>query len=150
MAADPADDLLILLVDVARHFRTYGDQVAQSLGVTRAQLSILARLDGNPDLTQKELAAIAEVSPMTIGRLIDCLERHGLVERCSDASDRRIWRLRLTPKAAPLLREIKRIRTKLHSVTTKGIEPTVLDAMTLGLRQMKDNVVSRRLTEASS
>jgi DNA-binding MarR family transcriptional regulator len=117
--------------------------------VTRAQLSILARLDRNPDLTQKELAAIAEVSPMTIGRLIDCLERDGLVERCSDAADRRIWRLRLTPKAAPLLREIKRIRAKLHSVTTKGIEPAVLEAMTLGLQQMKKNVVSRRLTEAS-
>jgi|SRR5580704_4770054 MarR family transcriptional regulator for hemolysin len=149
MAADLADDLLILLVDVSRHFRTYGDRVAQSLGVTRAQLSILARLDRNPDLTQKELAAIAEVSPMTIGRLIDCLERDGLVERCSDAADRRIWRLRLTPKAAPLLREIKRIRAKLRSITTKGIEPAVLEAMTLGLQQMKKNVVSRRLTEAS-
>lgn len=149
MAADLADDLLILLVDVSRHFRTYGDRIAQSLGVTRAQLSILARLDRNPDLTQKELAAIAEVSPMTIGRLIDCLERDGLVERCSDAADRRIWRLRLTPKAAPLLREIKRIRAKLRSITTKGIEPAVLEAMTLGLQQMKKNVVSRRLTEAS-
>src|SRR5258708_31315816 len=110
------NDLLVLLSDVARHMRTYADAEAQRFGITRAQLIILVRLDDKPDISQNELAAIAEVSPMTIARLIDRLEESGLVKRCPDPEDRRIWRLRLTPAAAPLLREIKHLRTRLHRI----------------------------------
>ena len=138
------DDLLTLLNDVARHMRTYADAEAQSLGVTRAQLIILARLERQPDLCQSELAAIAEVTPMTIARLIDRLEELGLVERRMDAQDRRLWRLRLTPAAAPILRQIKRLRAKIYGALTEGIDRSVLEAMALGLRQMKRNVDSCR------
>ena len=149
MPADLDNDLLILLHDVARQMRTYADQLAQEHGLTRAQMIILARLERQPDISQNELAAVAEVTPMTIARLVDRLEELGLVKRCIDPQDRRIWRLRLTPAASPLLRDIKRFRAKLHSVMTKGIDPSVLDAMTIGLRQIKQNVSSRRLAEAS-
>jgi len=148
MPVDLENDLLILLSDVARHMRTYGDQLAQAHGMTRAQLIILARLELQPDLSQNELAALAEVAPMTIARLIDRLEARGLVKRCPDPQDRRIWRLRLTPAAATLLGEINRFRAKLHSALTREIDPAVLEAMTRGLRRMKQNV--RRLTESNS
>jgi MarR family transcriptional regulator for hemolysin len=148
MSAEFEDDLPILLSDVARHMRTYADQLAQAHGMTRAQLIILARLELQPDLSQNELAAFAEVAPMTIARLIDRLEEMGLVKRCSDPQDRRIWRLRLTPAATPLTRDIKQFRTKLRNVLTKGIEPAVLKAIMLGLRRMKENVSAQRLIEA--
>jgi MarR family transcriptional regulator, transcriptional regulator for hemolysin len=150
MPSDLENDLLILLSDVARQMRTYADQVAQAHGMTRAQMIILARLERQPDVSQNELAAVAEVAPMTIARLIDRLEELGLVKRCADPEDRRIWRLRPTPAAAPLLREIKRFRAKLHRVMTKGIDPAVLDGMKIGLRQIKENVSSQRLADASS
>ena len=143
-------DVLVLLYDVARHIRTYADQMARAHGMTRAQWVILARLERQPDLSQNELAAVAEVTPMTIARLIDRLEALGLVKRCVDPKDRRIWRLRLTPAAAPLLDEIKEMRAKLHAVVTKGIDPAVLDNMALGLRQMKENVSSQRVAEAAA
>jgi MarR family transcriptional regulator, transcriptional regulator for hemolysin len=140
MSAKLNDDFLILLCDVARHFNTYGDRLAQTHGVTHTQLLLLARLEMEPDLSQCELADICEVSAMTIARVVDRLEALGLVERRTDPKDRRIWRLRLTRKAEPLLGDIRQIRAKLRSVTTKGIEPAVLKAMTQGLRQMKENV----------
>lgn len=143
-------DVLVLLYDVARHIRTYADQMARAHGMTRAQWVILGRLERQPDLSQNELAALAEVTPMTIARLIDRLEALGLVKRCVDPKDRRIWRLRLTPQAAPLLAEIKQMRAKLHAVVTKGVDPAVLDTMALGLRQMKENVSSQRLAEAAA
>jgi MarR family transcriptional regulator for hemolysin len=150
MPIDLENDLLILLSDAARQMRVYGDQMARAHGLTRAQLIILARLQVQPNLSQNELAAIAEVSSMTIARLIDRLEELGLVKRYADPEDRRIWRLRLTPSAAPLLREITHLRTKLYSVMTSGIDPAVLDAMAKGLRQMKENVSARRLAKASA
>ena len=144
-------EMPILLHDVAHQMRTYADQLAREHGTTRAQWAILGRLERQPDLSQNELAALAEVAPITVARLIDRLEEQGLVERRADPDDRRIWRLRLTPAAAPVLRQVKRYRAKLHDVMAKDIDPAVLDAIMIGLRQMKSNLsASRRLAEASA
>src|SRR6266404_3689749 len=45
MLFDLEDNLLILLSCVARHIRAYGDELALSLGITRSQLIVLARLE---------------------------------------------------------------------------------------------------------
>jgi MarR family transcriptional regulator, transcriptional regulator for hemolysin len=147
MPADIENDLLVLLYDAARQMRGYADQMAQAHGLTRALLIVLARLERRPGVCQNELAAIAEVAPITIARFVDRLEELGFVKRCPDPKDRRIWRLRLTPAAGPNLRELERLRVKLHSVMTKGLHPAALDVMTAGLRQMKENVSNQRLAK---
>jgi MarR family transcriptional regulator, transcriptional regulator for hemolysin len=136
--------LPILLQDVARQMRIYADAEAQTLGMTLAQLRILARLERQGDVSQSELAAVAEVTPMTIARLVDRLEELGLLERYADAKDRRIWRLRLTPAAARILCKFKRLRSKLDSATTHGIDSAVLEGMAVVLRRMKENISARR------
>src|SRR5690242_16397893 len=95
--------------------RTRFDQKARGQGMTRAQWIILARLDRQPGLSQNEMAAILEVEPISVGRLIDRLEARGLVERRADPMDRRIWRLHLLPAAKPILIEIARHREALAS-----------------------------------
>ena len=70
---------------------------------------ILVRLERQPGMSQNELAALVEVEPITVGRLIDRLEARGFVERRHDASDRRIWRLHLTPAARPKLSQLRRL-----------------------------------------
>ena len=142
MHPDLESDFLVLLYDVARQMRTRADQMARAHGMTRAQWVILARLERQPGLSQNELAALAEVAPIAIARLVDRLEEMGLVERCPDPADRRIWRLRLTAKAAPHLRDIKRYRAELRALMTKDLEPEVLETVALGLRKMKDNLHS--------
>jgi MarR family transcriptional regulator for hemolysin len=146
---DFEDDLLILLSDVARHMRTYGNQLAQQHGMTFAQLTILARLEGESELSQNELAAITELAPMTVARLVDRLEELGLVERCADPKDRRMWRLRLTPVASSLVRDTKALQAKLFLVATKGINSSVLGTMARCLRQMNENVSSQLLAECA-
>ena len=142
-------DLLIVLNDVARHMRTYSDQVARKHGMTRAQWIILSRLERQPNLSQSELSALAEVSPITTARLIDRLEAQGLVERCSDPDDRRIWRLRVTPAAATMLAEIKQFRVKLYRMMTEGVDAAEIDALASGLLRMKENVSRQRRTAAA-
>jgi MarR family transcriptional regulator for hemolysin len=143
---DPGADVLPLLYDVARHMRTRADQMARAHGTTRAQWLILLRVEQQPDLSQNELACIAEVAPITVARLVDRLEAAGLVKRCIDPEDRRIWRLRLTPAAAPILCEIKRCRSKLHETMTKDIDPATLQVMQAGLCKMKSNLSLERQT----
>jgi MarR family len=132
------NELLVLLSDVARHMRAYGNQLARQHGVTLAQVTILGRLEREPDISQNELAAITELSPMTVEHVVDRLQELGLVNRCADPKDRHMWRLRLTPAAAPPF-----------LVGTKGIDASVLGTMARSLQQMKENVSNERLISAS-
>jgi len=146
----PDSDLLLVLYDVARHMRTYSDQVARKRGMTRAQWVILSRLERQPNLSQSELSALTEASPITVARLVDRLEAQGLVERCTDPDDRRIWRLRPTPAAAPVLQEIKEFRACVFALMTDGLDPAALDAMADGLQRMKQNVSRQRRSAAAA
>src|ERR1700687_6010802 len=100
-------DLLIILHDVARTLRTRFDQKARAThAMTRAQWVILSRLDRQPGMSQNEMAAICEVEPITVARLIDRLEARVLVKRRPDPADRRVRRLHLLPAAEPILETI--------------------------------------------
>src|SRR5437667_5684131 len=133
-------ELLVLLFDVARQMRTRSDQRARTRGMTRAQWVILAHLERQPRLSQNELAAIVEVEPITIGRLVDRLEARGLVERRADPNDRRVWRLALTPAAAPVLREINKYRAEINDLVTTGMSEAMRRTLKDGLLQMKANL----------
>ena len=135
-------DLLFLLHDVARHLRLDADRRAAAHGLTRAQWVILIWLDRQPGLSQKELAELIEVEPITVGRLIDRLESRGFVERRADPLDRRIWRLHLRAAAPPVLRELQAERADMLAVLGKGIEPAILASLKTGLARMKANVVA--------
>jgi MarR family transcriptional regulator for hemolysin len=135
-------EFLLLLYDVARQMRTRADQRARARGMTRAQWVILVHLERQPGLSQNELAAIVEVEPISIGRLVDRLEARGLVERRSDPRDRRVWRLQLTPAATPILREIRKYRAELHELMTAGLDPATLKVMADGLLRMKANLAA--------
>jgi MarR family transcriptional regulator, transcriptional regulator for hemolysin len=135
-------DLLMLLHDLARHVRLDADRRASAYGLTRAQWFILSRLERRPGLSQKELAEIIEVEPITVGRLIDRLEASGMVERRADPDDRRIWRLHLLPAALPVLRELHAEREDMLEMVGAGLDAATLDIVKNGLARMKANVVA--------
>ena len=60
----------------------------------------------------------------------------------ADPRDRRVWRLHLTPAAAPVLREIGKYRAELHDLITAGMTPSLQKALTDGLLQMKVNLAA--------
>jgi MarR family transcriptional regulator, transcriptional regulator for hemolysin len=91
-------EVLFQLSDVARTMRTYIDQRAREHGMTRAQWSVLARLERQEGMTQAEMAEALEIQPISLVRLIDRLCLHGLVERRPHPTDRRANRLYLTEK----------------------------------------------------
>ena len=135
-------DLLLLLHDVARLIRTRFDQRARAKGMTRAQWVILARVSANPGLSQNELAAILEVEPISVGRLVDRLEVRALVERRADPADRRIWRLHLLPAAEPILEEISRARDVLGEQLLDGVDANSRTQMVDALLVMKNNLTA--------
>jgi MarR family transcriptional regulator for hemolysin len=139
-------DLLILIHDVGRTLRTRFDQAARaSTAMTRAQWIILSRLARQPGMSQNELAAICEVEPITVARLVDRLEARGLVERRSDPNDRRIRRLHLLPAAKPIVETINHTREVAGERITAGLDQKTRDALIDALLVIKENLANEAL-----
>ena len=139
---DLSRDLLVLLNDVARLVRTVADRKARAHGMTRAQWMILFRLRRRDGLTQRELAEVLEVEPITVGRLVDRLEARGLVERRADPRDRRVWRLHLTAAAPPVLAELDAMRAELDAEATRDLPPELRAVAVEALLAMKRNLLA--------
>ena len=141
---DPANqpDLLLLLHDVARAMRLELDRRARLHGMNRAHWVLLLKLARHPGLSQKDLAELLEVEPMTVARLTDRLEARGLVERRADPNDRRIWRLHLMAGAEPVLREVEAQREAVAAMVTRDLSAGTIRSMTEGLILMKSALTS--------
>ncbi|MGE0223260.1 MAG: MarR family winged helix-turn-helix transcriptional regulator [Acetobacteraceae bacterium] len=143
-------DLLFLLHDVARLMRVDADKRARSHGMTRAQWGILIWLERQPGISQKELAELLEVEPITVARLVDRLEARGMVERRPDPRDRRIWRLHLRSPAYAVLQEINEQRADMARMVTNGIDPEMQNSLTEALLRMKATLTQEAQTRRAA
>ena len=81
----------------------------QSLGgLSPAQASALGSVRRHGDPTLGELAALEQVQPPTMTRIVASLAEAGMVTRVADANDRRSARVRITPAGE---RALERMRT---------------------------------------
>lgn len=126
--------------DVARLLKTYADQRARDLGMTRAQWAVLARVERSEGLKQCELADTLDLQPITLTRLIDRLCDGGLIERRSDPDDRRAKRLYLTPAARPVLDGLTRLGQDIMATVLAGIEPAAVEQLLAQLLTLKANL----------
>ena len=87
------------IVDVAARLRLAIARLARQLrqqagtGLSPSQQSVLTSIALQGSITLGELAAIEQVAPPTITRIVTKLADDGLVERTTDQSDRRVARV---------------------------------------------------------
>lgn len=134
------EDLLSLIGDTARLIGTYADRIARRHGMSKAQWLLLVKLARHPGLSQTDLAQMMAVEPITVGRLVDRLAAHKLVERVPDEQDRRIWRLHLLPAAESVLDELALRRKEIVEMVRAGIDDAPAEIMHRGLARAKANV----------
>jgi len=115
------------------------DRRACGHGVTRAQWKVLFRLERQPGLRQIELADMLDVEPITLSRIIDRLEEAELVERVSDPSDRRAWRLHITAQAQPLVEKLHAIADEMIAEAFAGIDPKEIEITREVLGRVREN-----------
>lgn len=101
-----ADNIAFLTTDIGRLCRKRFDAVARGFGVTGPQWRVLVHLNRTPGVNQGVLADRLDVEAITVGRMIDRLEKADMVERRPDPADRRAWRLYLRPAARTLLDQL--------------------------------------------
>jgi MarR family transcriptional regulator, transcriptional regulator for hemolysin len=142
VAAKPYLKINFLVRDVARMYRTLFDQKVKELGITRAQWSALAALSRHEveGTIQSDLARELEVGKVTIGGLIDRLESSGIVERRTDAEDRRIRRVFITQKGYDVIEQMQSIGRELNSLIMKNIALDQIHIAEEVLHEMKVNL----------
>ena len=140
MPLSPAREFGFALHDVARLLRTYSDQRAREVNMTRAQWAVLVRLQRFEGVKQSELAEMLDLAPITLARLIDKLCGIGLVERRDDAKDRRANRLFLTDKATPTLERLGALGEEIMSLVLAGFDPQAIAEMTDKMNRIKANL----------
>src|SRR5262245_47695133 len=128
---NPRREFAFLINDVARMMRTYADQRARRLGLTRAQWAVMARLEHHEGLKQSELAEMLDLQPITLTRLVDRLCQNGMVERRPDPNDRRAKRLHLTPLARPLMDRLAELGQDMMGQVLDGFSLATVERMTL-------------------
>ncbi len=140
------ENIAVLLSDVSRMLRRGFDERARTIGVTRPQWRLLSSLLRHEGINQGGLAEMMEVEPITLCRMVDRLQQADLIERRRDPSDRRVWRLYLTPKAHSLSRELRPLAEDFLRDAMSGLSSQQLQSLEEGLSQVRQNL-SRQLPE---
>ena len=133
-------EFAFLVNDVARLLKTCADHVARPHGMTRAQWSVMARLERFEGLKQSERADMLDLQPITVTRLIDRLCDSGLIERRADPHDRRAKRLFLTPAARPMLDTLWALGGELLPQVLEGVDDAALARTVAELGTIRDNL----------
>jgi DNA-binding MarR family transcriptional regulator len=69
-----------------------------AIGLSPGQPKVLRSLMTREPLSQRQLAYYCEVDPAAISRMLESMERDGLLMRTASATDRRTGEVRLTDK----------------------------------------------------
>jgi MarR family transcriptional regulator for hemolysin len=119
--APAAPSLGHLVSDVLRLLRRDFYSRASGPGLTPALTRLLFCVHRQPGARQSDLAALLDVTPVTLGRMIDRLVKRGYVRRRSDPSDRRVARVHLAPGGVPIVAQMTRIGALTTARAMRGL-----------------------------
>jgi MarR family transcriptional regulator for hemolysin len=149
MSDNPDQMLGFVLHDVARLLRWNFDRRANALGLSRAQWSVLAQLRREDGIQQKVLADLLDIQPITLVRLIDRLEKAGLVERRDDPDDRRAKKIFIAKKAMPVIDKLKVLGRATREEALAGISAKDEEQLMRTLLKIRTNLSERASHEKS-
>lgn len=105
-------------------------------GIALGQWAILLFLYAEDGQTQRELSRVVAIEPPTVVRTIDRMVRDGLVRREPDPKDRRVVRIRLTPRAIALRDRLAAESVAANEYAARDLSPTQLKTMKSLLRRL--------------
>jgi len=122
----PQDAFGSLVSHTARQWRRAINRRLQPLGLTEATwLPLLHVFRSNVPMRQKDLAASLALDTSSVVRLIDELERGGLVQR-REGDDRRVKVIHVTPAGQAMAQRIEAEVQAMRAATLSGISKNEL------------------------
>jgi DNA-binding MarR family transcriptional regulator len=127
-----AQDVSVLLLELARHLQDNFARHAQDAGLTTSQAKVLVALEADRGLPLRALAQQLGFDPSNLTGPVDQLEARGFVERRPDPADRRAKYLVITAAGAAVRDDFW---------TAMASDVAFLDGLRLAeLRQLRDHL----------
>jgi len=123
-------------------FKQYLNKIFQRHGfnLTPEQFLVMDTLWDEGVLSQQQIADIIIKDKNSVTKLIDALEKKGLVSRITDPLDRRLNKIHITQKAASIKDDITQIALDSTNAIVKGIPKDELVTFVKVLNKMSDNI----------
>ena len=132
------------LASANRKLRVLVDERARNMGLTLSRARLLMQLAKADGPIQSDLAGLLDIEQPTLVRLLDGLERTGMIERRAAPGDRRARRVFLTPAARAQAEDILAFLTELRADVLDGIDKEELEIALRVLSRMSRNIVANR------
>ncbi len=118
----------------------FGKRIEES-GLTRIQWVALYYLNEKGLLRQKELSKLMNVKDSSVGRLLDRLERDGLIERRRCQEDKRAHKVALTDAGKKVIIKYLSVGSNFSAKLVEGLTENELKTFEKVLDTMVKNVI---------
>lgn len=131
-----------LIHDIGRLMRRNFELRARQTGLpfTRHQARVLLSIARHEGDSQAAVAAMLDIEPIALVRMLDRLHEEGLVERRLHPTDRRVRTLWLTSAGWAAVDRILEINAEVREEACAGMGPAAREAMLAALRRIKGNL----------
>jgi len=129
-----------LVHDISTMLRSRFKRLASEAGLTVDQWLLISNLSRCNNVNQRELAKLADMTPLAVTRQLDVLEENKWVKRKDDKKDRRSKIVKLTRKAEGLMDIYNRARLEARAEALAGLEPSQIEELNELLYQVRKNL----------
>lgn len=117
------DSLHLLIFKTFRAQRNKIRPKLSVIGLSVGQPKVLQYLSEHTECMQKDLANYCDVEPATISKMLDTMEKNGLVKREDRKENRRAFRIVLTEEGELRLAAWEEICRSVDAVSLNGFTP---------------------------
>jgi MarR family transcriptional regulator for hemolysin len=132
------------LASANRKLRALVDARARDMGLTLSRARLLMQLAKADGPIQSDLAGLLDIEQPTLVRLLDGLERTGMIERRAAEGDRRARQVFLTPAARAQAEDILAFLAELRADILDGISRDELEVALRVLTRLSKNISASR------
>jgi MarR family transcriptional regulator, transcriptional regulator for hemolysin len=123
-----------------RKLRAFFDAAVREEGLTLTRARTLFAISRRGPLTQKELAEELEIETPTLVRVLDGMEKQGLVQRTEDSTDRRAKRIAMTSAGETAFKAVHVLATGLREQIAADISEADIDLALSVVRRLMRNM----------
>lgn len=129
-------DLMQAITVSGRKLRTLFDSRVRAHGLTLPRARALFYLSERGCMKQSDLAEVLEIEGPTLVRMLDGLEKQGLIDRHVSPEDRRVREITLTERGAASAAEMGGIAAAIREELLEGVDARSLEQVIDVLRQI--------------
>jgi DNA-binding MarR family transcriptional regulator len=132
-----------LVEQTARQIRGFGQRHLDALGagITVDQWILLKIIQEKGQISQVEMAQMAQKDTASVTRILDLLQKKGLIQRMDDDFDRRKYMVSLTPSGEEFVARILPVINQIRAKIVEGISKEEILSLKNVLDKIRRNVV---------